>query len=94
MRILKYPLGFGRNTVKSYPGHVLELKHIGFQNSLLYGWFAEYPVEDKDEHSEEIYVAMTGETIPDGFSWYMGTAIHEYPTHTSQKGYYVVHAWQ
>ena len=99
MQMLKYPLSFGHNTITSNPGHVLELRHIGFQNARLYGWFIEYQVEEEKPHVDHIYVdhiyvAVTGEHIPEGFTWHVGTAMHEYTIKDQEKGYYVVHAWK
>lgn len=83
MRVLKYPLELGLNTLAT-PGSS-KLVYLDYQDHQLYGWVCETEGPYQDEY--EVYVAMTGERIP-----------HQYHYCTSTQtqlsgGYFVAHAF-
>jgi len=83
MRVLKYPLHPGLNTLTT-PG-TSKLVHLDWQDSKLFGWVLESEGPHQDEY--EVYVATTGERVP-----------HQYHYCTTTQtqlsgGYFVVHAF-
>lgn len=87
MRVIKHPLSYGFNKIEVQSNKALFLSHIDYQGADLYGWFTEQDDEEFEDEIE-IWIAHTGEEIPQKYTWYLGTA------QTYDRGYYVVHAFQ
>ena len=80
MQVHKHRLREGLNTITG----VERLVYMDFQDSKLYGWFTTQPVFQLHEY--EVYVALTGEKVPDEYRYVTSTQ------HVS-SGYYVLHAF-
>jgi hypothetical protein len=81
--MLKHRLHEGLNTIAHFG--TLKLKHMGYQDTKLCGWFLEQPGTEPDEY--QVYVALTGETVHPEYR-YVCTA------QTQQGGgHYVLHAF-
>lgn len=78
MQVFKHRLHEGLNTVLG----VQKLVYLDFQDKKLYGWF----LTDPDASEYEVYVALTGEHIPDEYNYVASTQ------HVS-SGFYVLHAF-
>ena len=80
MQVHKHRLREVLNTVQD----VERLVYMDFQDSKLYGWFLTNPTQQLHEY--EVYVALTGERIPDEYRYVTSTQ------HVS-SGFYVLHAF-
>jgi hypothetical protein len=89
MRILKHRLHPGMNKIPVAADLVAKLRYINDQDGKLFGWFEVAADVDLhlQAHEYEVYLAMTGETIPDGYNY-----VCSYQQRTG-GGYYVVHAF-
>ena len=88
MRIIKHRLHPGMNTIQVEADHQIKLRYINDQDGKLCGWFQVAQDElHLQAHEYEVYLALTGETIPDGYHW-----VCSYQQHTG-GGYFVVHAF-
>lgn len=87
MRMLKYRLHPGMNTFKCETNKVLMLRYLNDQDGKLTGWFEEHTVEHSDAFEYEVYLALTGEEIPDDYHWVCSHQLH------TGGGYFVVHAY-
>jgi hypothetical protein len=76
------------NTIQVQADHICKLRYINDQDGKLFGWFevADNPLE-LQAHEYEVYLAMTGETIPDPYNY-----CTSYQQLTG-GGYFVVHAY-
>lgn len=84
MRVIKIKLNVGINTIRHLG--TLKLVHLEYQGSKLMGWFTE--VIDSDTESEyEVYIALTGEIVPDDYNYVCTTQLAE------GGGYFVVHGF-
>jgi hypothetical protein len=89
MKMLKFRLHPGMNKIPVAADLVAKLRYINDQDGKLFGWFEVAADVDLhlQAHEYEVYLAMTGETIPDGYHW-----VCSYQQHTG-GGYFVVHAY-
>ena len=89
MRILKHRLHPGMNKIPVAADLVAKLRYINDQDGKLMGWFEVAADTDLhlQPHEYEVYLALTGETIPDGYRW-----VCSYQQHQA-GGYFVVHAY-
>lgn len=89
MRVIKHPLSYGSNKIEVQANKALSLVRIEYQGADLYGWFLEetHPWNE-DGHVLDIWIAHTGDVIPEDYTIYLATA------QTYDRGYYVVHAFQ
>ena len=89
MKILKYRLHPGMNKIPVAADLVAKLRYINDQDGKLFGWFE--VATDTDLHLEaheyEVYLAMTGETLPDGYNYVCSHQQHQ------AGGYFLVHAF-
>lgn len=83
MRVLKYRLHEGMNTIPS-PG-TSKLVLVKYQDKKLMGWVLETETDQQSEY--EVYVALTGEHIPHNYKYVTSTQTEV------AGGYYVVHAF-
>jgi hypothetical protein len=83
MRVLKYPLKTGLNTIAS-PG-ASKLLYMDWQDNKLYAWVLEHTTDCQDEY--EVYVAVTGEEVPYEYHWCCTAQLH------TGGGYFVVHGF-
>lgn len=84
MRVIKYKLNTGLNTLRHLG--TVKLVHLEYQDSKLMGWFTD--ISDSDTESEyEVYVALTGEQVPDDYNYVCTTQLAE------GGGWFVVHAF-
>lgn len=81
MRMIKMPLQTGLNAREGFD---LKLKYMDYQDHKLYGWFLE---QGTDHSTYEVYVALTGEEVPDEYHYVCTTQT------TFSGGYYVLHAY-
>jgi hypothetical protein len=88
MKILKYRLHPGMNAIRQLAGTTHKLRYLNDQDGKLMGWF-EVSGEPTDvtEHDYEVYLALTGETIPDEYRY-----VTSYQERTG-GGWFVVHAY-
>jgi hypothetical protein len=77
------------NTIPVEADHICKLRYLNDQDGKLVGWFEVVTETDLhlQPHEYEVYLALTGETIPDGYHW-----VCSYQQHTG-GGYFVVHAY-
>ena len=89
MRMLKYRLHPGMNKIPLAADLVAKLRYINDQDGKLFGWFeVAADVElHLHAHEYEVYLAMTGETVPDGYCY-----VCSYQQHQA-GGFFVVHAF-
>jgi hypothetical protein len=89
MKMLKFRLHPGMNTIPVEADHQCKLRYINDQDGKLMGWFE--VAADTDLHLEaheyEVYLAMTGETVPDAWNY-----VCSYQERTG-GGYFLVHAF-
>lgn len=83
MRMLKYPLHPGLNTIEHFGK--LQLKYLDYQDRKLMGWFLSH--DDTELDSYQVYVALTGETVHEEYNYVCSTQTQ------ISGGYYLVHAF-
>jgi hypothetical protein len=69
---------------------VAKLMYINDQDGKLFGWFqvaADVDFLHLQAHEYEVYLAMTGETVPDGYCYVCSYQLNQ------GGGYFVVHAF-
>jgi hypothetical protein len=86
MKMLKQRVHPGMNTWELTDSD-WKLRYINDQDGKLMGWFEVLETTNTNSYEYEVYLAMTGETIPDGYHW-----VCSYQQRTS-GGYFVVHAF-
>ena len=89
MKILKFRLHPGMNKITVAANTVAKLRYLNSQDNKIMGWFEfseDYSLE-LAEHDYEVYLALTGETIPDAYHYRCSHQISE------GGGYFVVHAY-
>ena len=84
MRVIKFKLNEGINTIPS--NHVLEPKWIEWQGDSFQVWCQEF-TQLPTKHPLEVYLAVTGETVPPDYPNYIGTA-------TTPERTFVVHLFK
>ena len=89
MRLLKFRLHPGMNTIPVEADHICKLRYLNDQDGKLVGWFQVATDTDLhlQPHEYEVYLAMTGETVPDAWNY-----VCSYQQQTG-GGYFVVHAF-
>lgn len=89
MRLLKFKLNPGMNSIPVAENLQAKLRYINDQDGKIMGWFeVNYDARlDLPAHEYEIYLAVTGETVPDGYNY---VCSHQLNT---GGGYFVVHAF-
>jgi hypothetical protein len=87
--MLKYRLHPGMNTIPVEADHICKLRYISDQDGKLFGWFQVAADADLhlQAHEYEVYLAMTGETVPMDYNY-----LCSYQERTG-GGYFVVHAF-
>jgi hypothetical protein len=76
------------NTIPVEADHQCKLRYINDQDGKLCGWFQVAQDElHLQAHEYEVYLAMTGETVPDAWNY-----VCSYQERTG-GGYFVVHAF-
>jgi hypothetical protein len=76
------------NTIPVEADHLIKLRYINDQDGKLFGWFQVAQDElHLEAHEYEVYLAMTGETVPDAWNY-----VCSYQQQTG-GGYFVVHAF-
>jgi hypothetical protein len=83
MRVFKYRLHEGLNAIPS-PG-TSKLVMLEYQDRKLHGWVLEVETDQQTEY--EVYIAVTGEQVPDNYQYVTSTQTQ------ISGGYYVVHAF-
>ena len=89
MRLLKFRLHPGMNKIPVAANLQARLCYINDQDGKITGWFqvATYPNLQLPAHEYEVYLALTGETVPDDYNYVCSHQLHE------GGGYFVVHAF-
>jgi hypothetical protein len=87
MKIIKHRVHPGMNTIQVQADHQLKLRYINDQDNKLMGWFEVAHDPPAQAHEYEVYLALTGETIPDHYNY-----CTSYQQLTG-GGYFVVHAY-
>jgi hypothetical protein len=89
MRVIKHRLHPGMNTILVEADHICKLRYINDQDNKLTGWFEVAADVDLhlQPHQYEVYLAMTGETVPDDYRY-----VCSYQQQTG-GGYFVLHAF-
>lgn len=89
MRMLKFKLIAGMNRIPIAADLQAKLRYINDQDGKITGWFQ--VAADADLHLEaheyEVYLALTGETVPSQYNYVCSHQVHQ------GGGYYVVHAF-
>lgn len=85
MRVLKYHLNTGMNTIGQLG--TLKLVYLAYQDSKLMGWFTLVNDPKAEPTEYEVYVALTGEGVPDHYNYVTSTQLN------TAGGYFVVHAF-
>lgn len=85
MRVIKYPLHEGLNSIQQLG--TINLKHLDYQGTKLMGWFTSINDFDAEPSTYEVYIALTGEQVPDEYQYVTSTQLN------TAGGYYVVHAF-
>jgi hypothetical protein len=76
------------NTIPVEADHQCKLRYINDQDGKLCGWFQVAQDElHLQAHEYEVYLAMTGETVPDAWNY-----VCSYQQHQA-GGYFLVHAF-
>lgn len=75
------------NTLQCEANKVLMLRYLNDQDGKLMGWFEEHNAEHGEAFEYEVYLALTGETIPDDYHWVCSHQL------TQGGGWFVVHAY-
>lgn len=87
MRMLKYRLHEGMNTLKCDANKVLMLRYLNDQGGKIMGWFEELATEHSAAFEYEVYLALTGEQVPDDYNYVCSHQVF------AGGGYWVVHAY-
>jgi hypothetical protein len=77
------------NTIQVEADHICKLRYISDQDGRLMGWFQVATDTDLhlQAHEYEVYLAMTGETVPENYNY-----VCSYQQHQA-GGFFVVHAF-
>jgi hypothetical protein len=86
MKMLKQRVHPGMNTIQLTDSD-WKLRYIADQDGKLMGWFEVLETTNTNPYEYEVYLALTGEQIPDGYHW-----VCSYQQYTG-GGYFVVHAY-
>lgn len=87
MQMLKLQLHPGMNTIPLTDSD-WKLRYLNDQDGKIMGWFHVIPTTNTRPFEHEVYLALTGEHIPDGYQY---TCSHQL---TTGGGYFVVHAFE
>jgi len=86
MKILKFRLHPGMNKIPVGLDYLAKLVYLNDQSGKLMGWVQFRPTPGVPESEYEVYVALTGEQVPDEYQYITSHQISE------GGGYFVVHA--
>jgi hypothetical protein len=77
------------NTIQVEADHICKLRYINDQDGRLMGWFEVATDVDLhlQAHEYEVYLAMTGETVPENYNYLCSYQQHQ------AGGFFVVHAF-
>jgi hypothetical protein len=87
MKILKYRVHPGMNTLPIPGDNTAKLRYLNDQDGKLVGWVEVTPTTDVPTVEYEVYLALTGEDIPNEYNY-----VCSYQQLTG-GGYFVVHAF-
>lgn len=87
MKIFRYRLHPGMNMIQVAEDHIARLVHIDSQDNKLMGWCELQHTANIPASEYEVYIALTGEEIPDDYRYVCSHQI------TQGGGYFVVHAY-
>ena len=87
MRMLKFLLKPGMNTLKCDTDKVLVLRYLNDQDGKIMGWFEEHTVLHSEAFEYEVYLAVTGETVPSDYDYVCSHQV------SAGGGWLVVHAY-
>jgi len=87
MKVLKFRLHPGMNAVKCEPDKLLILRYLNDQDGKIMGWFEEQTVVHSNAFEYEVYLALTGETVPSEYDYVCSHQVNQ------GGGYFVVHAY-
>lgn len=87
MRMLKLRLNPGMNTIP-LTNTDWKLRYLNDQDGKIMGWFEVLDTTNTNPFEHEVYLALTGEEIPDGYQY---TCSHQL---SQGGGYFVVHAYE
>lgn len=85
MRVLKYMMHPGMNAF--HHAGKMKLVHLEYQDSKLMGWFTSIDDFDAEPTEYEVYIAITGERVPDKYNYCCTTQLN------TGGGYFVIHAF-
>jgi len=87
MKILKYRLHPGMSKIPVDADYIARLVYINDQDGKLMGWVQLRPTPGVSESEYEVYLALTGEQVPDEYHYCCSHQISE------GNGFFVVHAY-
>jgi hypothetical protein len=87
MKILKYRLHPGMNTLPIPGDSTAKLRYLNDQGGKLVGWVEVAATTGVTTVEYEVYLALTGEDIPNEYNWVCSHQQHQ------AGGYFVVHAY-
>jgi hypothetical protein len=87
MKILKYRLHPGMNMIPVADDNIARLVHLDDQDGKIMGWVELRPTEGIPQAEYEIYLALTGEEIPDEYRYVISHQVN------TGGGWFVVHAY-
>ena len=86
MKILKYRLHPGMNTLPIPGDSTAKLRYLNDQDGKLMGWVEVAATTGVPTVEYEVYLALTGENIPNEYNYVCSHQLHQ------GGGYFVVHA--
>jgi hypothetical protein len=87
MKILKYRLHAGMNTLPIAGDNTAKLRYLNDQDGKLMGWVEVTPTTGVSTVEYEVYLALTGEEVPPEYHYCYSHQIN------LGGGYFVVHAY-
>ncbi len=87
MKVLKYRLHPGMNTLPIPGDNTARLVYLNDQDSKLMGWVEVAATTDVPTVEYEVYLALTGETVPPEYRYVCSHQLQQ------GGGYFVVHAY-
>jgi hypothetical protein len=87
MKVLKYRLHTGMNTLPVAGDVTAKLRYLNDQEGKLMGWIEVTPTTDVPTVEYEVYLALTGEEVPDAYNYVCSHQLNQ------GGGWFVVHAY-
>ena len=87
MKMLKYRLHPGMNTLPIPGDNTARLRYLNSQDNKLMGWVEVSTTTDAPTVEYEVYLALTGEEIPPEYQYVCSHQLQQ------SGGYFVVHAY-